>query len=83
MTTRYKIVVFVPISHADQVREAMGNAGAGNIGNYSHCFFSSKGHGSFVPLKGSNPTIGEIGKSEKVEEAVRHSVSFVMAFAKR
>ncbi len=38
-----KIVVFVPLTHADIVRDAMGDAGAGAIGNYSHCSFSSKG----------------------------------------
>ena len=32
-----KIVVFVPLTHTDKVREAMGEAGAGIIGNYRHC----------------------------------------------
>lgn len=63
-----KIVTFVPKSHTDMVRKAMGDAGAGAIGNYSHCSFSSKGIGRFKPLKGANPTIGEIGKSEEVDE---------------
>ncbi len=44
-----KIVIFVPESHADIVREAMGKAGAGKIGNYSFCSFSSKGVGRFRP----------------------------------
>lgn len=63
-----KIVVFVPTSHADGVREAMGNAGAGKIGNYSHCSFSTKGFGRFIPKDGAKPTIGEINKTETVEE---------------
>lgn len=63
-----KIVVFVPETHADVVRGAMGNAGAGVIGNYSHCTFSSKGLGKFKPLEGANPTVGEVGKFESVEE---------------
>ncbi len=63
-----KIVVFVPETHTDIVREAMGKAGAGKIGNYSHCTFSTKGIGRFKPEDGANPHIGEIGKSEEVLE---------------
>jgi hypothetical protein len=63
-----KIVVTVPESHADVVREAMGKAGAGNIGNYAFCSFSSKGVGRFKPEKGAHPAIGEVGKLESVEE---------------
>jgi len=65
---QYKIVVFVPATHADQLREVMGNAGAGQIGNYTHCTFSVKGVGRFRPNAGANPTIGEVGKLEAVEE---------------
>lgn len=64
----YKLVTFVPISHADAVREAMGKAGAGKIGNYTYCSFSSRGVGRFLPGDGANPAIGEIGKPEEVEE---------------
>lgn len=63
-----KIVVFVPESHADILREAMGNAGAGKIGNYSYCSFSSKGTGRFKPEEGAHPSIGEVGKLEAVSE---------------
>ena len=63
-----KIVVFVPETHTDVVREAMGKAGAGKIGNYSHCSFSTKGIGRFKPERGANPYIGEIGKTEEVIE---------------
>ncbi len=63
-----KIVVFVPGLYADAVREAMGNAGAGKIGNYTHCSFSSKGIGRFKPGEGAYPHIGEVGKFESVEE---------------
>lgn len=68
MTDKYKLVVFAPLSHADQVREAMGAAGAGKIGKYSYCSFSSNGVGRFKPEEGANPAIGEVGKLEKVEE---------------
>lgn len=65
---KYKIVVYVPEAHADAMREAIGNAGAGEIGNYTHCTFTIKGTGRFKPGQGSNPTIGEVGKLEEVAE---------------
>lgn len=67
-TKNVKIVVFVPESHADLVREAMGKAGAGKIGNYSFCSFSSKGIGRFKPEQGADPHIGLVGKFEEVME---------------
>jgi hypothetical protein len=63
-----KLVVFVPESHADKVREAMGKVGAGKIGNYSFCSFTTKGVGRFKPEQGANPAIGEVGKLEAVDE---------------
>lgn len=63
-----KIVVFIPVDHLEAVRSAMATAGAGHIGNYSHCFFTSSGEGSFKPLEGSNPYIGKQGILEKVGE---------------
>lgn len=63
-----KLVVFVPLSHADAVREAMGAAGAGKIGNYSYCSFSTRGVGRYRPDVGANPAIGSVGNFEAVEE---------------
>ncbi|MZP28874.1 Nif3-like dinuclear metal center hexameric protein [Heliobacterium undosum] len=63
-----KIVVFVPVEHEAAVRQAMGEAGAGHIGNYSHCSFRSAGRGTFLPLEGTNPFIGAKGVLEEVEE---------------
>ncbi|WP_017728369.1 Nif3-like dinuclear metal center hexameric protein [Halalkalibacterium ligniniphilum] len=63
-----KVVVFVPHSHADSVREAMAKAGAGHIGDYSHCTFNSEGKGTFLPEAGTNPFIGEQGTLEVVDE---------------
>ena len=63
-----KLVVFVPVDHADAVREVLGNAGAGKIGNYEFCSFSTRGIGRFRGNKDSNPAIGEAGKYESVEE---------------
>jgi hypothetical protein len=63
-----KLIVFVPITHADTVRNALGKAGAGKIGNYNFCSFSSKGVGRFRGNEQSNPAIGAIGQFESVEE---------------
>ena len=63
-----KLVVFVPETHTDIVREAMSKAGAGKIGNYTHCSFSNKGIGRFKPEMGANPYIGQVGKLEEVSE---------------
>lgn len=63
-----KIAVYVPNESAEQVRQALGNAGAGFIGNYSHCSFSAEGTGRFLPGEGTNPYIGKPGELEAVEE---------------
>lgn len=68
MTNKYKIVVFVPGSHAEIVRKAMGDVGAGRIGNYTYCSFTSKGVGRFKPEEGADPSIGRVGNLESVEE---------------
>ncbi len=67
-TKNVKIVIFVPIFHADAVRQALGEVGAGKIGNYDFCSFSSRGTGRFRGNEKTNPTIGESGKHEAVEE---------------
>ena len=66
--TLYKIVVYVPKTHEDKVREALGKSGAGHIGNYSDCTFNTDGKGTFRPLEGTNPFIGELDKLEVVDE---------------
>ncbi|NLM04268.1 MAG: Nif3-like dinuclear metal center hexameric protein [Clostridiales bacterium] len=64
----YKIVVFIPIGYEEKVADALALAGAGHIGNYSHCSFRNSGTGTFKALEGTNPFIGEQGKLEKVDE---------------
>lgn len=66
--TLFKLGVFVPLEAQDQVRQAMAEAGAGHIGDYDQCSFSSEGTGRFRPLEGANPHIGETGKVEAVQE---------------
>lgn len=63
-----KLVVFVPAEQADVVQKALGDAGAGHIGNYSHCAFRCQGQGTFLPLAKANPFIGKPGVLEQVEE---------------
>lgn len=70
----YKLVVYVPLSHEAAVREAIGDAGAGHLGNYSYCSFRSQGTGTFLPQAGSNPFIGAAGKLEEVEEMRLESI---------
>lgn len=65
---RVKIVVHVPPESADEVRRTLGEAGAGIVGNYTHCSFSFSGTGRFTPAKGANPAIGTVGKPEVVAE---------------
>ncbi len=63
-----KLVVFVPSPALGAVKSALGDAGAGLIGLYSHCSFSSPGIGSFRPLPGASPAEGEVGRDNEVEE---------------
>src|SRR5699024_9886883 len=63
-----KKVVFVPKAHKEQVLDAMAQAGAGWIGNYSHCSFQLEGTGTFKPQEGAQPYIGSHGNVEQVEE---------------
>jgi hypothetical protein len=68
MTKRFKVIVYVPVADAGKIRQVLGEAGGGRIGNYDFCSFSVRGVGRFRPLPGANPTIGEVGKPEQVEE---------------
>lgn len=63
-----KLVTFAPHNMAEKVREALFAAGAGHIGKYSECSFTSKGHSTFTPLEGANPAVGKIGVRENSEE---------------
>ncbi|MGQ9456050.1 MAG: Nif3-like dinuclear metal center hexameric protein [Armatimonadota bacterium] len=66
--TLYKIVVFVPEEAVCDVRDAMSQAGAGRIGQYSCCSFRTKGIGSFRAEVGAKPYVGSIGEIEQVNE---------------
>lgn len=63
-----KWVVLVPPENADAVRAALFEAGAGQIGDYSHCSWSVTGTGQFLPHEGATPAIGSVGSVERVAE---------------
>lgn len=65
-----KVWLTCPKSHADKVRMAIGDAGIGKIGNYSHCSFVTEGKGYSKPNEGANPHIGTVGKVEEVDEVI-------------
>lgn len=64
----YKLVVFIPVEHFEDVKAGILASGAGYIGNYSHTSFSIRGKGSFKPLKGSTPYLGKKNKLNIVDE---------------
>jgi dinuclear metal center YbgI/SA1388 family protein len=85
-----KWVIFVPPENADALREAIFAAGAGQIGDYSHCGWSVTGTGQFLPEDGAKPAIGSVGAVERVVEdrievvasiGVRHQVLAAMRAA--
>ena len=63
-----KLTYFVPSAQADAVREAVADAGAGQVGDYDRCSFSTPGEGRFRPLEGADPAVGAVGEVETVEE---------------
>lgn len=63
-----KLAVFVPRTHVEAVRKALFNAGAGAIGDYDECSYNTLGYGTFRPLEGANPSIGQVQTQERVEE---------------
>lgn len=66
--TVYKLCFYVPEEHAEAVKQAVFEAGAGRIGDYDCCSFQVAGQGQFRPLEGSDPYIGGQGEVETVPE---------------
>lgn len=64
-----KLVVFVPVAAAEQLVEMLADAGAGRLGDYERCVWTSTGEGSFRPLEAAHPAIGRIGEIARVPEA--------------
>lgn len=74
--TLEKLVTFAPVENAEEVRNALFEAGAGTIGNYDQCSYNVAGTGTFRALEGSDPFVGEIGKRHE-ENEVRIEVVFL------
>lgn len=68
MAASYKLVWFVPASHVRETRDAVFLAGAGWIGDYSRCSWSTLGEGTFRGGEGTEPAIGEAGRDVTVAE---------------
>ncbi|WP_376739640.1 Nif3-like dinuclear metal center hexameric protein [Bhargavaea beijingensis] len=64
----FKLAVFTPHDSVEKVRKALGDAGAGAIGEYTHCSYELEGTGRFTPSEGADPYIGSVGKEEAVSE---------------
>lgn len=63
-----KLVVYAPAGYEDAVAEALFRGGAGQIGNYDGCSFRTRGTGTFRPGSGATPFVGEVGRTERVDE---------------
>ncbi len=70
----FKFVVFVPEPHAEKIREVICSHNAGILGNYTCCTFNTRGKGTFMPLSGAKPFIGEKDKLSIVDEVKIESI---------
>ncbi len=66
--TLSKLVTFVPQENKEAVLTALYEAGAGQIGNYTNCSFTTSGTGTFLPNESANPHLGAVNQLEKVTE---------------
>jgi dinuclear metal center YbgI/SA1388 family protein len=68
--TLKKLQTYVPKDHAESLRSALFEAGAGNIGNYDSCSFNLQGTGTYRGNQDANPSYGEAGKLHKENETL-------------
>lgn len=68
MASSLKLVWFVPASHLEATRQAVFDAGAGRIGAYERCSWSTVGVGTFRGGEGTEPAVGQAGRDEQVDE---------------
>jgi len=64
----YYLIVYIPSTHLESVKNAMLEAGAGKLGGYDYCCWQTKGLGQFRAGKENKPFVGEIGEIHKEEE---------------
>ncbi|HEX7582592.1 MAG TPA: hypothetical protein VF321_05850 [Gaiellaceae bacterium] len=65
---RHKLVWFVPREALETTRQAVFAAGAGRIGDYERCSWYTAGTGTFLAGEGADPSIGRVGREERVSE---------------
>lgn len=58
----FKLEIFVPESHFEQMQAILQEMDAGHIGNYDSCLSYSKVTSTWRPLEGTSPYIGEINE---------------------
>jgi dinuclear metal center YbgI/SA1388 family protein len=63
-----KLVTFVPHDAVEELLDALAGSGAGGIGDYERCAFTAEGTGTFRPVEGAHPTVGEVGRVERTPE---------------
>ena len=64
----FKIEIYIPESHLEQVKIAIFDAGAGRVGDYDACAWQTLGQGQYRPLEDSQPFVGTKDKIETVTE---------------
>jgi len=64
----HKLVWFVPREALEATRDAVFAAGAGRIGRYQRCSWYTAGTGTFLAGEGADPSIGRVGREERVSE---------------
>ena len=67
-----KLTTYIPKSEADEFKNKLFEAGAGNIGNYGDCSFTNDGIGSYKANEQANPIKGKIGETHYENEAQIH-----------
>ncbi len=67
-SSKVKVQVFCPQESEGKIREVIGKAGGGKLGNYEHCSFVTKGKGYFKPTKDAKPSKGRVGEINEVNE---------------
>ncbi|MGB5498952.1 MAG: Nif3-like dinuclear metal center hexameric protein [Maribacter sp.] len=77
-----KLTTYAPINTSEKIKKALFEAGAGTIGNYSNCSFTTLGTGSFKAENDANPTVGKIGETNS-EEEVQINITFSASVEKK
>ena len=64
----YKLTTYIPTDYLEAVKQALFDAGAGQIGNYQYCCWQVLGTGQFMPLAGNHAFIGTTNQLQTIEE---------------